>query len=61
MQITRSSIETTNGPADWFTGDVYIDTVAAIPEPSRVRAANVHFAPEPERPGTPIRSDSRSS
>ena len=45
MQITRSSIETTNGPADWFTGDVYIDTVAAIPEPSRVRAANVHFAP----------------
>ena len=22
MQITRSSIETQKGPADWFTGDV---------------------------------------
>ena len=24
MQITRNSIETQKGPADWFTGDVYI-------------------------------------
>ncbi len=23
MQITRSSIDTQKGPADWFTGDVY--------------------------------------
>ena len=29
MQITRRSIETQKGPADWFTGDVYIDAVAA--------------------------------
>jgi hypothetical protein len=29
VQITRSSIETQKGPADWFTGDVYIDAVAA--------------------------------
>jgi hypothetical protein len=29
MQITRSSIDTAKGPADWFTGDVYIDSVAA--------------------------------
>jgi hypothetical protein len=29
MQITRSSIDTQKGPADWFTGDVYIDAVAA--------------------------------
>jgi len=29
MQITRSSIETQKGPADWFTGDVYIDALAA--------------------------------
>jgi hypothetical protein len=27
MQITRSSIETQKGPTDWFTGDVYIETV----------------------------------
>jgi hypothetical protein len=25
MQITRSTIKTQKGPADWFTGDVYID------------------------------------
>ncbi|MGH2867906.1 MAG: (R)-mandelonitrile lyase, partial [Solirubrobacteraceae bacterium] len=25
MQITRSSIDTQEGPADWFTGEVYID------------------------------------
>ena len=29
MQVTRSSIETQKGPADWFTGDVYIDEIAA--------------------------------
>jgi len=28
MQITRD-IETQKGPAEWFTGDVYIDAVAA--------------------------------
>ena len=29
MQITRSSIETMTGPAEWFTGAVYLDAVAA--------------------------------
>jgi NAD(P)-dependent dehydrogenase (short-subunit alcohol dehydrogenase family) len=38
VQITRSSIDTAKGPADWFTGDVYIDAVAAAPAPSRVTA-----------------------
>jgi quercetin dioxygenase-like cupin family protein len=45
MQITRSSIETATGPSDWFAGDVYIDTVAAPAEPSRVQVASVHFTP----------------
>ncbi len=45
MQITRSSIDTVKGPADWFTGDVYIDAVAAAPAPSRVSANLVHFMP----------------
>jgi quercetin dioxygenase-like cupin family protein len=49
MQITRSSAEgtnaTTKGPAEWFTGDVYIDPVAASPAPSRVLANLVHFTP----------------
>lgn len=33
------------GPADWFTGSVYIDTVATPSPPSRVGAAIVHFTP----------------
>jgi quercetin dioxygenase-like cupin family protein len=45
MQITRSSIETAAGPSDWFTGAVYIDTVAAPSGASRVSASNVHFTP----------------
>ena len=45
MQITRSSIDTMTGPGDWFTGAVYIDTVAMPSEPSRVQAASVHFTP----------------
>jgi quercetin dioxygenase-like cupin family protein len=45
MKITRSSIETSKGPAGWFTGEVYIDTVAAPLGPYRVAAAGVHFAP----------------
>jgi quercetin dioxygenase-like cupin family protein len=45
MQITRSSTDTMKGPADWFTGDVYIDAVAAPAEPARAAAALVHFTP----------------
>jgi quercetin dioxygenase-like cupin family protein len=45
MQITRSSLDTLKGPADWFSGDVYIDPVASPPEMSRAAAALVHFTP----------------
>ena len=45
MQITRSSIDTMKGPAGWFTGDVYIDMIAAGSAPSRLGAAHVHFTP----------------
>jgi quercetin dioxygenase-like cupin family protein len=45
MEITRSSIDTLKGPGDWFTGDVYIDAVAAAPAPARVQANLVHFTP----------------
>ena len=45
MQITRSSIDTAKGPADWFTGDVYIDAIAAARAPARVQANLVHFTP----------------
>ena len=45
MNITRSSIDTAKGPADWFTGDVYIDAVAAPEATSIFAAALVHFTP----------------
>ncbi len=45
MQIIRSALDTTPGPADWFTGAVFIDAVAAPAAPSRVGAASVHFTP----------------
>jgi len=45
MEITRSSLATTPGSADWFTGSVYIDTVAAPSGPSRLAASSVHFTP----------------
>jgi len=45
MQITRNSIDTQNGPVDWFSGDVYIDVVAAPAGSSTFAAALVHFTP----------------
>jgi len=45
MRITRSSIETAPGPSDWFTGSVFIDTVATPAGASRLAAASVHFTP----------------
>lgn len=45
MRITRNNTETAVGPVEYFTGTVYIDTVAAPSEPSRLAAASVHFTP----------------
>jgi quercetin dioxygenase-like cupin family protein len=45
VNITRSSLDTAKGPADWFTGDVYIDTIAAPEPPARAASALVHFTP----------------
>ena len=45
MQITRNNLATNPGPSDWFTGSVFIDTVAAPTEGSQIAAANVHFTP----------------
>ncbi len=42
MQITRNKLETSPGPADWFTGAVFIDAIAAAPP---LAAAAVHFTP----------------
>ncbi|HEX4033831.1 MAG TPA: cupin domain-containing protein [Solirubrobacteraceae bacterium] len=45
MEITRSSTDTMTGPADWFTGSVYVDAVAMPAGASSVQAASVHFTP----------------
>ena len=42
MEITRNGLETSPGPAEWFTGSVFIDAVAAAPP---LNAAAVHFTP----------------
>lgn len=45
MKITRSAVETTRGPEDWFTGFVFVDTVSTPSEAWPLGAASVHFAP----------------
>ena len=45
MKITRNELDTTLGPAEWFTGSVYLDSVAAPAGTSRVNATSVHFTP----------------
>ena len=45
MHITRNSIDTNAGPSEWFTGNVYVDTVATPSEQSRLSASSVHFTP----------------
>jgi len=45
MQLQRSGVATVNGPADWFTGAVFIDTVTVGGPPSRLQAVSVHFTP----------------
>lgn len=45
MKFTPNSLQTQRGPAEWFSGDVYVDTVAEPSGPFRLAAASVHFTP----------------
>ncbi|MEV3859210.1 cupin domain-containing protein [Streptomyces sp. NPDC050095] len=45
MQITRQRPDSVQGPAENFTGSVWLDEVAAPELPSRLRMFHVHFAP----------------
>lgn len=46
MQIQRAgSTEAIQGPSDWFTGKVRIDTLFNAPAPARVGLAVVNFEP----------------
>jgi quercetin dioxygenase-like cupin family protein len=45
MQITKNSNETRVGPNEWFTGAVYVDTLATPSGQARLSASSVHFTP----------------
>jgi quercetin dioxygenase-like cupin family protein len=46
MEIKRvGSQPSRQGPADWFTGNVRIDTLIDAPDPARVAGASVTFEP----------------
>jgi quercetin dioxygenase-like cupin family protein len=45
VKITRNSTNTMAGPSEWFTGSVYVDSVAVPAGPSRLSASSVHFTP----------------
>ena len=45
MEITRIPLATRPGPADWFTGQVWMDELASPPPPSRMQVLRVHFSP----------------
>jgi quercetin dioxygenase-like cupin family protein len=42
MEVIRRQPDTNRGPAEWFTGDVYIDAISPGPH---VKLLNVHFTP----------------
>jgi quercetin dioxygenase-like cupin family protein len=45
MLVTRNGTDTAPGPENWFTGAVYLDSVAAPSDGSRLSASSVHFTP----------------
>ena len=45
MQVTRNGVDTAAGPGEWFTGTVYMDTVAVPSGPYHVNASSVRFTP----------------
>src|SRR3954447_24577687 len=45
MQMTRNTLDTGVGPADWFTGTVYLDVITSPEDDWPLGAAAVHFTP----------------
>ena len=45
MKFTPSGGQTDTGPADWFTGTVYIDGIRNPDDQSAVACAHVRFTP----------------
>ena len=45
MKITKSGGRTVQGPADWFTGTVFVDGIRNADEQSCVACAHIRFTP----------------
>src|SRR5579864_2915526 len=45
MRVTRNIVKTMPGPREWFTGTVFVDSVATPDGSSRLNASSVHFTP----------------
>ena len=45
MKFTQSSQNTSKGPSDWFSGDVFIDGIRNPDKQSAIGAAHVRFTP----------------
>jgi quercetin dioxygenase-like cupin family protein len=45
MKITKSESPTQPGPKDWFSGQVFIDSIRNPDDQTRIGAASVHFTP----------------
>jgi quercetin dioxygenase-like cupin family protein len=45
VQIIRPRPDSRPGPADWFTGSVWLDELISLPAPSHLRLLSVHFSP----------------
>src|SRR5579863_2040560 len=45
MEIMRNGRDTQPGPGEWFTGEVYMDSVANPGQGSRISGLSVHFTP----------------
>ncbi|MEI5100827.1 cupin domain-containing protein [Streptomyces sp. PmtG] len=45
MHVTRTRAGSLQGPAEHFTGTVWLDEIASPEPPSRLRMFSVHFAP----------------
>jgi quercetin dioxygenase-like cupin family protein len=45
MEIDRNRPEPQRGPAEHFTGEVWLDTIATASPPSRTNALSVRFTP----------------
>jgi quercetin dioxygenase-like cupin family protein len=45
VKVTQSAGQTAQGPADWFTGDVYIDMIRNPSDQCDIGCAHVRFSP----------------